>query len=141
MNRKITALVLPTLFAGFLLAGNVPAETPKPTPAPVAGKIPLGITIAETELIATGWRGSKLLGAEVRNDKGEKIGKLDDVIVTANGQLSIATIEVGGFLGIGAHLVAIPMRQLQLSPTAPKVVLPGASKAALKALPEFKYQS
>lgn len=141
MNRKITALVLPTLVAGLLLTGNVPADTPKPPPAPVAGKIPLGVTIAEAALIATGWRGSKLLGAEVRNDKDEKIGKLDDVIVTANGQLSIATIEVGGFLGIGAHLVAIPVRQLRLSTTAPKVVLPGATQAALKALPEFKYQS
>jgi hypothetical protein len=141
MNRKITALVLPTLFAGLVLTGNVTAETPKPPPAPVAGKIPIGVTIAETELIATGWRGSKLLGAEVRNDKGEKIGKLDDVIVTANGQLSIAIIEVGGFLGIGAHLVAIPVRQLQFSPIAPKVVLPGATKAALKALPAFKYES
>jgi hypothetical protein len=137
----ITTLVLPILFAGLVLTGNAPAETPKASPAPVAGKIPIGITIAETELIATGWRGSKLLGAEVRNDKGEKIGKLDDFVIATDGRLSIAIIEVGGFLGIGAHLVAIPMRQLQLSPTAPKVVLPGATKAALKALPEFKYQS
>jgi hypothetical protein len=141
MNRKITALVLPTLFAGLVLTGNVTAQTPKPAPAPVAGKIPIGVTIAETQLIATGWRGSKLLGAEVRNDKDEKIGKLDDVVVTSNGQLSIAIIEVGGFLGIGAHLVAIPVRQLRFSPTAPKVVLPGATKAALKALPEFKYET
>jgi hypothetical protein len=70
-----------------------------------------------------------------------RIGKLDDMIVTADGTLSVAIIEVGGFLGLGAHRAAIPVRQLLLSPTAPKVILPGGTQDALKALPEFKYIS
>jgi sporulation protein YlmC with PRC-barrel domain len=106
---------------------------------PPAGKVTLGVTVAEAELVATGWRLSKLIGASVQNDKGDKIGKVDDMIVAPNGTLTIAVIEVGGFLGIGTHRVGIPVRQLKLATKSPKVVLPGATQDALKALPEFKY--
>jgi hypothetical protein len=138
MNHKVIAFVLASALPGLALVGDVVAEPSKP-PAPVAGKATLGVTVEETEIVATGWRASKLLSAEVRNDRDEKIGKLDDMIVTADGTLSVAIIEVGGFVGLGAHRVAIPVRQLVLSPAAPKVVLPGGTKDALKALPEFKY--
>ena len=140
MNHRIMAFMLASAL-GLTLVGEVVAEPSKPLPAPVAGKVTLGVTVAETELVATGWRISKLLSAEVRNDRDEKIGKIDDIIVTADGTLSVAIVEVGGFIGLGAHRVAVPVRQLVLSPTAPKVVLPGASKDALKGLPEFIYAS
>jgi hypothetical protein len=42
---------------------------------------------------------------------------------------------VGGFVGIAKHRVAIPVKQF--TQIHPKVVLPGASKEALKKLPEF----
>jgi hypothetical protein len=139
MNQKTIAIVLAAALPGLALVGEVLAEPPKPPPAPLAGKATLGVTVAEIELVASGWRVSKLLRAEVQNDRDEKIGKIDDMIVSADGTLSVAVIEVGGFLGLGVHRVAIPVRQLELSPTAPKVVLRGATKDALKALPEFKY--
>jgi hypothetical protein len=141
MNRTFTAFVLSSMISAPLVVQSAAAEPPKAPAPPVAGKVPLGLTVAETELVATGWRGSKLIGAEVRTDKVEQVGKIDDIIVTPSGALSMVIIEVGGFLGLGAHLVAIPMRQLVLSTNAPKIVLPGATKATLKALPEFKYAS
>ncbi|HEY6879129.1 MAG TPA: PRC-barrel domain-containing protein [Polyangiales bacterium] len=107
---------------------------------PVAGRATVGVTVAETEFVATGWRASKLVGAEVWNDHGDKIGKVDDVIVAPDGKLSYAILDVGGFLGIRAHRVAIPITQFQLSRTY-NAVLPGASKAMLKSLPEFRYAS
>jgi len=48
-----------------------------------------------------------------------------------------AVLSVGGFLGVGAHLVAVPYTQLQ--PAGDHMVLAGGNKEALKALPEFKY--
>ena len=104
---------------------------------PVAGEAVLGVTVAEQKLIATGFRASKLLKQEVYNDKGEKIGKIDDLIVAPDGTLSIAVVNVGGFLGVAKHLVAIPVRQFEH--IAPKAVLPNASKDQLKALPPFQY--
>jgi sporulation protein YlmC with PRC-barrel domain len=106
--------------------------------APVVGRIPLGVTVQETLLIAKGYRGSKLLHADVYNDKNQKIGKVEDLIVSPDGKLSTAIIEVGGFLGLKRHRVAIPVDQLKFEDQK-KVMLPGATKEALKALPEFEY--
>ena len=118
-------------------ADAAPAKT-APAPAlPVAGRAVLGVTIAETELIATGYRASKLLHQDVYNDKGEKIGKVDDLVLSPDGTLSTAVVNVGGFLGLGKHLVAIPVRQF--AHIAPKAVLPNATKDQLKALPKFEY--
>jgi sporulation protein YlmC with PRC-barrel domain len=107
------------------------------TPPPIAGRAVIGVTIAETELIATGYRASKLIHQDVYNDKNEKIGKVDDLIVTTDGKLSVAVVSVGGFLGIAKRLVAVPVRQF--THIAPKAVLPEASKDKLKALPPFEY--
>ncbi|CAG2133765.1 hypothetical protein [Cupriavidus plantarum] len=54
-----------------------------------------------------------------------------------DGTLSAAIVDVGGFLGVASHRVAIPVqhsRQIAL-----KAILPGASKDALKKLPQFEY--
>jgi len=135
---KLSAIVLSSALCGWLITSQATAAAP---PEPVAGKVVLGVTVAEADLVATGWRVSKLLKAEVRNDKAEKIGKIDDILVSSDGTLSVAIVDVGGFLGIGAHKVAIPVHQLVLSPNPTKIMLPGASKEALKSVPEFRYAS
>ena len=48
-------------------------------------------------------------------------------------------LSVGGFLGMGNKLVVLPYEQLKTMDN--KIMLPGATKDALKALPEFKYAS
>jgi sporulation protein YlmC with PRC-barrel domain len=119
-------------------APAAPKEAPtKAAPAPVAAKATIGVTIAETQLVATGYRASKLLQQDVYNDMGEKVGTVDDLVISTDGNLSTAIVNVGGFLGIGKHLVAIPVRQF--THIAPKAVLPKASKSELKALPKFEY--
>jgi hypothetical protein len=77
------------------------------------------------------------LHATVYNENNEKIGKIDDFIVSPDGTLSVAVIDVGGFLHLGAHRVAIPVQQF--GQVSPKVVLKGATKDALLKVPEFKY--
>ncbi|MFM0049334.1 PRC-barrel domain-containing protein [Caballeronia grimmiae] len=128
---RLSTLVL-VLFAGGFAASGVTAQD-----APIAGKATLGVTVTEAQLVATGWRASKLIHADVYNDKNEKIGRVDDLIVAPNGSLSVAIIDVGGFLGMAAHRVAIPIQQFKQ--IAPKAILVGANKDALKKLPEFEY--
>jgi sporulation protein YlmC with PRC-barrel domain len=107
--------------------------------AQVAGGVPLGVTVEEMRVVVLGWSARhKLLGANVYNDRGEKIGKIEDIIVSPARTVSHAIIGVGGFLGlIGAHLVAIPMDQIKFMNN--RFVIPGATKAVLKAMPEFQY--
>ena len=48
-----------------------------------------------------------------------------------------AIISVGGFLGMGAKLVSVPFDQLKIEND--KVVMPGATKASLEGMPEYRY--
>jgi sporulation protein YlmC with PRC-barrel domain len=117
--------------------GQASAPASGASVGPVAGRMVLGITVAETELVATGYRASKLLHNDVYNDKNEKIGKIDDFIISTDGTLSIAVLNVGGFLGLAKHLVVVPVRNFKQF--APKAILPNASKDQLKVLPGFEY--
>jgi sporulation protein YlmC with PRC-barrel domain len=104
----------------------------------VAGTVTLGVAVAEMKEVATGWSAKKqFLGKTVVNEKGEKVGKIDDVIITPEKAISYVIIGAGGFLGIAKHDVAIPVTQLKHE--GDKIVLPGATKEAVKALPKFEY--
>ncbi|HZZ91305.1 MAG TPA: PRC-barrel domain-containing protein [Usitatibacter sp.] len=103
--------------------------------APIAGAVPLGVTIEETALVTPGYRASELMHKEVYNEQNQKIGRVGDLVISPDGKLSVAVVDVGGFLGVGKHQVAIPVQQFKQ--LHPKIVLPGATKQALKDLPEF----
>jgi sporulation protein YlmC with PRC-barrel domain len=92
----------------------------------------------DVSVVGKGQRASKLIGSTVTNDKNEKVGKLDDIIVD-NNRVMYAVLQVGGFLGLGSHLVAVPYDSLKVDEAGKNVVLPGASKDELKKLAEFKY--
>ena len=74
-----------------------------------------------------GWSAKKhILGEAVYNSTGEKIGAVEDLIITPEKAVSYAIVGTGGFLGIDRHDVAIPVGQLKLQ--GDKLVLPGATK-------------
>jgi sporulation protein YlmC with PRC-barrel domain len=103
-----------------------------------------GVALVKVDLsvVAQGYRMSKLIGSSVINDKNEKIGSLDDVIASKDKkQLDFGILQVGGFLGVGGHLVAVPFDSLVIDDTGNKITLPGASKEELKKLSEFHYRS
>ena len=93
----------------------------------------------DPQTVATGFRSSKVVGASVVNETNETVGAIDDLIVTPNERVPYAILSVGGFLGMGTKYVVVPFSSLQMQDK--KIVLPGATKDALKALPEFKYNS
>lgn len=99
-----------------------------------------GVQLIKVDLsvVAKGYRMSKLVGTNVINDKNEKIGTLDDVIADKK-QLNFAVLQVGGFLGLGGHLVVVPYDSLVIDETGQKITLPGASKEELKKLSAFNY--
>ena len=122
------------LVAAILLAATLAANDTYAQGAPQA------ITERRTDVVqlASGYRASKLTGADVYNRNKDTIGTLDDLIVSPSGDRSTyAILSVGGFLGIGKHLVALPFNDLQINNR--RIVLPEATKKSLEALPEFKY--
>lgn len=94
----------------------------------------------DVSVVAKGYRVSKLISQTVVNDKNEKIGTLDDIIIGQDRTL-FAILQVGGFLGIGGHLVAVPYEKLVLDEAGTRIELPGATKEELKNLSEFKYRT
>lgn len=52
---------------------------------------------------------NQILGRSVYNEQGQKIGKVDDVIVAPNNSLSFAIIGIGGFAGLRRHQIALPV--------------------------------
>jgi hypothetical protein len=59
------------------------------------------------------------------------------LIISPSKNVSFVIIGAGGFLGMGRHDVAIPVAQI-LNKEG-KIVLPGATKEAVKAMPKFEY--
>ena len=59
------------------------------------------------------WRASKVVGLNVYNDNNESIGSINDLLTDKNGNIKAVVIGVGGFLGMGAHLVAVPFDKIK----------------------------
>ena len=53
------------------------------------------------------WRASKLAGLSVYNDNNESVGSINDLLTDKSGNIKAVVIGVGGFLGVGEHLVAV----------------------------------
>jgi sporulation protein YlmC with PRC-barrel domain len=59
------------------------------------------------------WRTSKVVGLNVYNDSNESVGSINDLLTDKSGNIKAAVISVGGVLGVGAHLVAIPFDKIK----------------------------
>ena len=99
----------------------------------------VGLIRVDPATVTTGYRTTKMVGSTVMNEAKEVVGTIDDLFVTPNEKVPFAILSVGGFLGMGSKLVVVPSSLLQV--VGKDLILPGASKESLKALPEFKYAS
>ena len=106
--------------------------------APVQSQAVRLVTV-DVNVVGQGYRASKLMGTSVTNEKNEKIGTLSDLVVARDRSL-LAVLEVGGFLGMGAHLVAVPYETLVINDEGRGIRLPGASKDELTKLPEVRFR-
>lgn len=133
--NKLSGLTLATLAVVSALGFTAPAA------AQVAG----GTTTVDTAVFAStqlamGWSVKKtLLGKTIYNDAGDKVGKVEDLIIAPDRNLTYVIVGAGGFVGIGRHDVAIPVTQIQ--DRAGKLVMAGATKEMLKDMPQFTYAS
>ena len=105
----------------------------------MARGVPQSVEIAKVDVqkVAAGYRASKVIGSSILNEANETIGKIDDLLVTRDGKEPYAVLSVGGFLGMGTHMVVVRYDSLKFADN--KIVLPGGTKDGLKMLPAFQY--
>jgi sporulation protein YlmC with PRC-barrel domain len=132
-GTRLTTNLATTVTAATLLASTLGAAG-----LAYAQGAPQSIAVQRVATVqsGTGFRASKLEGADVYDTSGTKIGTVDDIVLVPPDQGAFAILSVGGFLGMGKHLVAVPFNELQIS--SRQVVLQ-ADKSTLKTMPEFHY--
>lgn len=95
-------------------------------------------SVVETTRAALGWSAKKsILGKTVTNEGGAKVGKVEDLIIAPDKNVSFLIVGAGGFVGIGRHDVAVPVSQVQNRNGV--LVMAGATKDSIKAMPRFEY--
>ena len=113
------------LAASALLASVAFAQSPSATTDRATTAAPAAAS--DTSSFKGNWRSSKLVGLNVYNDSNESLGSINDLLTDKNGDIKGAVIGVGGFLGVGEHLVAVAFDKLKF--VDDPVAYTGASSA------------
>jgi len=107
LAKYITAgLAGSALLATVAFAQTPTATTDSAKPAPAA---------ASDSSFQGNWRASKIVGLSVYNDKNESVGSINDLLTDKSGNIKAVVIGVGGFLGVGEHLVAVPFDKVKFA--------------------------
>lgn len=81
----------------------------------------------------------RLIGKDLINPKGEKVGEIESVLIDQNNIVAGIVVGVGGFLGIGERDVAIDWRQVSVVNGGEKVTTTLTAEE-LKAMPPYEYK-
>ena len=95
-----------------------------------------GYSVASTDELTA----DDLTGARIMDEKDEDIGEIDELIVTSDGKLDKAILDIGGFLGVGEHQIAVTMDELEIlrdDQTGAVRVYIDATQEELEAQPEY----
>jgi sporulation protein YlmC with PRC-barrel domain len=100
---------------------------------------------ANVVLDAFDFRASELIGSTVLDDRGESVGKVDDIVVSTEDDKLHAVIAIGGFAGFGAKLITLPADDLQITADDDnpqvRIAMTGEQLEQLVATrPEFRYE-
>ncbi len=134
-----SALLAQTPAAPAAPAASTPAAPSAAAPAIPGVSATTGnpnLAVASIKL-DSGVRVSKIVGATVFTSDNKDLGKIDDLVMTKDNQITLAVVSVGGFLGVGSKLVAFPYKAL--TQDGDHLTLPGVTADSLNAMPSFEY--
>jgi sporulation protein YlmC with PRC-barrel domain len=90
-------------------------------------------------------RYSDLKGFNVETPTGDKLGDIKELAIDMDGRISYAALSVGGFLGIGDRVVAVPWDALKVTREGDKgekkKITLAATKDRLEQAPVFKKET
>ncbi len=125
MRSRLAQWTAVTACAGAFALGNLAAAV-EPTP---------GNQAVPTQTV----RASKLVGLHVKNPAGERLGTVDDLVLNlATGKTAYVAMGVGGVLGIGEKLFAVPFSALKVEHEKDEMVFVlDTTKEKLESSPGF----
>jgi len=133
MKLRVNALT--TAAACGLLIGAATAQDASKPADPASGAA-VKAERKNDDLEGRVCRSTKMIGMQVKNAKGEKIGEVDDLVVDkGEGVVAYGILSFGGFLGIGEKLFAIPYGNLKRS--GDDAVVVDLTKEQLENAPSF----
>jgi len=98
------------LFSCSTWAGNGTPKTPE--------------AVSKTDVHPQVEKASKLIGMAVQNNEGEKVGKVEELVLDAGRQrVSYAALSFGGILGVGDKYFAIPWPAFEYQPAQNNLLL------------------
>jgi sporulation protein YlmC with PRC-barrel domain len=139
--KKLVAAATMLSVLGFLLTVGALAQ---PAPGPGTTQDPTvtrpGTSRAVTPSTSSDVYASKLIGASVKNAQGESLGKIDELVIDPHdAKIKAAVVSVGGVLGLGAKLVAIPWDKMSMGTGADRdTVVVAMGKEELERAPGWQ---
>ena len=137
------------LLIGLPLAGHAQQQQTPPPAQPQAQSQPMqggaaqqstqamqNAQQAQQQVEQLAAQGQKLVGKDVYGAGDEKIGAVKDVVVGPDSKVNAVLVDIGGFLGIGAKTVSLPLTQLKAE--GDRVMASNLTKEQAKAIPEYK---
>jgi sporulation protein YlmC with PRC-barrel domain len=119
--KKLVAMTVSAVMLGGVALGQTPTQIMQSVP-------PQSVTV-------TDW-----YKQSVYDPSNNKIGEIDDVLLSSDGKVNALIVGVGGFLGIGEKHVAVPFSAVKHTTKDGKVYLTlDTTSEALKASPGFTY--
>jgi sporulation protein YlmC with PRC-barrel domain len=107
-------------------APQAAAPPPPPEPVPVTPPSPAGVAVEQ------------MIGRPVVNAQGEEIGQVRDLLMSPDGVVDRAIVDVGGFLGVATKQIAVPWDQVSVQPDGDRITLP-MDRQQLETAPDHEY--
>lgn len=134
MKTLLAALALSSLAAGSAFAADTTNNGGMMMADHATATIHY-ITVAPADIMS-----SKLVGQDVYNNQGDKIGNVADLVIDNGKTITGVVLSVGGFLGMGEHYVLIDPASMVLSDKNGLHGVVDTTKDSLKNAPAFNYK-
>jgi sporulation protein YlmC with PRC-barrel domain len=99
--------------------------------------VPAG-TVTSTQIPSEfrAMRAEELVGKDVYNSAGEKVGSVDEVVVNRSTRSTAAVIGVGGFLGVGEKKIVVALDRMRMQ--GDRVVAPNLTKESANTMQPYQ---
>jgi sporulation protein YlmC with PRC-barrel domain len=114
LAKAVTAALASTALLATIASAQTPTATTDRADK-AASSSSASVTTLSSSQVQGDWRASKVVGLSVYNDNNEKLGSINDLLMDKSGNIKAVVLGVGGFLGMGEHLVAVPLEKVKFS--------------------------